>query len=114
MIKKMILIIIICSILAYVSGILTVVIRQNQKKQELQDSIIYSITIDVETINLRPEIDLDSEIIRKVYKGEVFSVVEYHEGGLYNWYRIIYEDGKAGWVASGKTDPWVHINKECE
>ena len=54
-----------------------------------------------------------SSIIKEVYKDEVFDVVKYFEGNSYNWYNIIYEEGKTGWIASGKENSWVKVeNKE--
>lgn len=104
--------IIILLIVAYVLGLITIPIINICKTKELKERIIYEITIDIEYINLRSDINLNDEPIMKVYKGETYQVVEYYEGNAYNWYRIIYEENKTGWLASGKTKPWVTINKE--
>jgi len=80
-----------------------------RKAKKLENQVIYTITIDNEFINLRPEIDLDSDVIKKVYKGEQYKAVEYHEGNSYNWYKVIYDEGQTGWLASGKKEPWVII-----
>ena len=100
--------------LAYVLGVITTPLASLIHKHNLQERVIYTITIDTEYINLRPEIDLNSDIIMKVYKGEQYKVVEYYEGNSYNWYRVIYEDSKTGWLASGKEEPWVIIDKGCK
>lgn len=83
----------------------------NKKNKELQNSIIYQVEVKVAKINLRKSIDLNSEIIKEVYKGQKLEAVEYFEGNKYNWYKVIYAKGKAGWIASGKTESWVEVVK---
>lgn len=105
-------------ILCFTLGIITAIIidraidKLNIKK--IKNSVIYEIEIKEEYINLRPEIDLNSEIIKKVYKGQKYQVVEYYEGNVYNWYKIIYDDNKTGWIASSKDNSWVTIISEEE
>lgn len=101
-------------VVAYILGLITMPILNAMKKEKLENNIIYTITIDTEFINLRPEIDLGSDIIKKVYKGEQYKVVEYREGNVYNWYKVIYEDNKTGWVASGKEEPWIIVENEVK
>ena len=103
--------IIILVALAYVLGVITTPLASLIHKHNLQERVIYTITIDEEYINLRKNIDLNSEPIRQVYKGEQYKVVEYREGNLFDWYRVIYDDTNTGWVASDKDDPWVIISK---
>lgn len=103
--KKKIIIIIIIYLLGFFTPIIYTKIRNNN----LENKVIYTIIVDTEVINLRPEIDLGSDIIREVYKGEEFKVVSYYEGTNYNWYEVIYEEGKTGWLASGKVQSWVSI-----
>ena len=105
--KKIIIVLVI-----YLLGFLTPIIYTKIKSNNLKNKVIYTITIETEVINLRPEIDLSSDVIRQVFKGEQFEVVSYHEGTNYNWYEVIYEEGKTGWLASGKKISWVSINKE--
>ena len=69
-------------------------------------------TVDNEFINLREDIDLTKDPIRKVYKGEKYQVVEYYEGNSYNWYRVIYDENKTGWLASGKSKSWVIVENQ--
>jgi uncharacterized protein YgiM (DUF1202 family) len=105
-------------ILCFVLGIITAIIIDNVickiNNKKLKESIIYEIEIKEEYINLRPEIDLNSKIIKKVYKGQKYQVVEYYEGNVYNWYKIIYDDNKTGWIASNKDNSWVTIISEEE
>lgn len=96
-------------IVIYILGVITTPIIRNVTKDVLQSKVIYKVRIKVEHINLREEVDLTSKIIREVYKNEVFDVVKYYEGNIYNWYNIIYEDGKTGWIASDKDDAWVRV-----
>lgn len=101
--------IIILILIIYLCGIATPFIFNNIKKEILQNKIIYKIKVVTEKINLRPEIDLNSEIIREVYKDEEFEVIKYYEGNAYNWYQVLYEDGNTGWLASGKETAWVEV-----
>ena len=99
-------------ILVFVLGVAFIPVLHMMQEKNLQERVIYNITIDTEFINLREDISLDNEPIMKVYKGEKYQVVEYYEGNVYNWYRVIYEDYKTGWIASGKKQPWVIIDYE--
>lgn len=106
--------IIVMLIIIYILGILTPFILGWIGKTALEGRVIYEITIEAPSINVRPDIDLSSDVIMQVYKGETFKVVEFYSGNAYDWYRIIYADGKSGWIASGKQNSWVSINgKEC-
>ena len=104
--------IIIGLIIGYILGIITMPIYNAFHKKVLSERVIYTITIDNEFINLREDIDLTREPIRKVYKGEKYQVVEYYEGNAYNWYRVIYDEDKTGWLASGKKKSWVIVENQ--
>ena len=112
--KKKIVLIIVSYLIVYLLGVITIPVLRDKREKTLQDSVIYTITVDVEYINLREEIDLYKDPIRKVYKGERFQVIEYYEGNSYNWYRVIYDDYKTGWLASGKVENWVIIESEVK
>ena len=101
--------IIIILIIGYILGIITIPVYKLTKKETLKERVLYTIRIDNEFINLREDIDLNREPVRKVYKDERFQVVEYYEGNAYNWYRVIYDDYKTGWIASGKSKSWVIV-----
>lgn len=104
--------IIIGLIIGYILGIITMPIYNVFHKKVLSERVIYTITIDNEFINLREDIDLTRDPIRKVYKGEKYQVVEYYEGNAYNWYRVIYDEDKTGWLASGKSKSWVIVENQ--
>ena len=108
--KKKILIIIII----YVLGVLTPIIWGNVIKDVLESKVIYTIKIKRAFINLRPEVNLSSDIIRQVYKDEEFKVIKYFEGNTYNWYQVIYEEGKTGWVADTKDNEWIIVENDCK
>ena len=100
---------IIIALIIYILGILTPILINKLSIGTMESKVIYEIKVVKEKINLRPEIDLNSKVIREVYKDETFKVVKYYEGNTYNWYNVIYEDGKTGWLASGKDNAWVEI-----
>lgn len=108
--KKKILILLII----YILGVITPAIYKATIKKVEESQIIYTITINREFINLRPEVNLSSDIIRQVYKGEQFKVIKYYEGNSYNWYNVIYEDGKTGWIADTKENEWIIVEKDCK
>lgn len=112
--KKRIVLIIATYIVAYLLGVITIPTLRDKREKTLQDSVIYTITVDTEYINLREEIDLYKDPIKKVYKGEKYQVVEYYEGNSYNWYRVIYDEYKTGWLASGKKESWVIVEREVK
>lgn len=105
---------IILVLIIYFAGFYTEKILEHNRVKKLKNSVIYEITVNVEKINLRKNVNLYDEPIKQVYKGERFKVVEYHEGNKYNWYRVIYNDTETGWLASGKENSWVIINNKGE
>lgn len=96
----------------YFSGFYTHKILEQKRIAKLRSNVIYEITVNVEKINLRKNINLNEEPIKEVYKGETFKVVEYHEGNKYNWYKVLYNEVETGWLASGKENSWVIIKGE--
>ena len=108
--EKIIIILIVIAI--YVCGIITPFVIKNTRKTILKNKVIYEIIVDTEYINLREEIDLSGNIVRKVYKGEKFKVIKYYEGNSYNWYQVLYDEDKIGWLASGKENAWVIVVNE--
>jgi len=101
-------------VLVYLMGIFTPIAINKAHKTILEHKVIYKIRINREFINLREEIDLKSEVIRQVYKDEEFEVIKYYEGNSYNWYNVIYDDNKTGWIASGKENSWVIVENKGE
>lgn len=100
--------IIIC-IVIYILGFLTPIIFHNVTRDALQEQVMYNIIIDREFINLRSEVNLSTNPIKKVYKGEKFQVIGYYEGNVYNWYKVIYDENKIGFIASAKDVNWVIV-----
>lgn len=96
-------------IVVYILGVITTPIIKNITKDVLQDKVIYNIVIDREYINLRSEVDLSTKPVKKVYKGEKFQVIDYYEGNVYNWYKVIYDENKIGFIASAKDVNWVIV-----
>ncbi len=96
-------------IIVYILGVITTPIIKNITKQTLKERIIYNIIIDKEFINLRNEVDLSTKPVRKVYKGEKYQVIGYYEGNVYNWYKVIYDENKVGFIASAKDVDWVIV-----
>lgn len=106
--KKIIIVGVVCFILGFVTPkIFKALYNDNNHTKTL-----YTITILADEINVRPEIDLQSEVITQVHKDEEYEVVQFHEGNLYDWYKIKYAGDKTGWIASGKMNAWVEIKDD--
>ncbi len=103
--------IIIC-IVIYILGIFTPILWKTITKKSIESRVIYDIVIDREFINLRNEVDLSKKPVRKVFKGERYQVIDYYEGNVYNWYKVIYDENKIGFIASSKETSWVIIENE--
>lgn len=110
--KKNMIKVIVIVLIIYLCGVFTIPVINNTRNVILKNKVIYKVRVITEKINLRPEINLSSEIIREVYKDEEFEVVKYYEGNAYNWYQVLYEDGQLGWLASGKENAWVVVVNE--
>lgn len=111
---KMIIITFVLCTAFFIAGNITTQTLINLRNKELDNSVIYKVRIDVEKINLRKKIGLDTDIIKEVYKDEIFDVVEYYEGNQYNWYKIVYGNHQTGWIASSKVSSWVKVESECK
>lgn len=65
--------------------------------------VIMRVIIKEEFINVRSQPNTKAEQIHKVYKNEVYEVIEKLEADYY-WYKIKFSDKRIGWIAS---DDWV-------
>ena len=70
--------------------------------------VIMQVIIKEDFINVRSHPNVNAEQIHKVYKNEVYEVVEKLEAD-YDWYKIKFSDKRNGWIAS---DDWVREVKE--
>lgn len=95
----------------YLLGVITIPIINLIRVKVLDSKVKFTITINQPYINVRPEIDLGSEILTQVLDGETYEVIDYYEGNKYNWYQIRYDKRLTGWIASGKTESWVIENE---
>ena len=100
--KKIILIIIMLIITLVLSGLL---IYRNIDKEEVieqtnkRDETVEQIEITNEDVNIRKENDSESESLGKVYKGEIYTVLEKKEDEYYNWVLIETTNGIKGYIA---------------
>lgn len=58
-------------------------------------------------INIRELANTDSEVIGKVYKGDIYTVIKQSEDEKYEWYMIETSSGIIGYIASSKSSPYV-------
>ena len=100
--KKIILIIIMFVITLILIGLL---IYKNYDKEELviqtneRDQTKEQIEITNEYINIRSDYDSSSELLGKVYKDEIYTVLEKQEDEYYTWCKIETTNGIVGYIA---------------
>lgn len=74
----------------------------------IKDHYAWKVEIAIEEINVRSKHDLYEAKVGTVYEGEKYNVLEiYLKDKRYVWYKIKYDKGKEGWIASGRNNPYV-------
>jgi len=100
--KKIILIIILLVITLILSGIL---VYRNIDKEEIivqtnkRDETVEQVEITNDYINIRKENDSEAELLGKVYKGEIYTVLEQVEDEYYTWVLIETNNDIKGYIA---------------
>lgn len=101
--KKIILIIILLIITLGLTGMLVIKNRDKKDKEIVQtnerDESKEQIKITNEYINIRKENDSSSEALGKVYKDEIYTVLDKKEDEYYTWCQIETTNGIKGYVA---------------
>lgn len=102
--KKIILIIILLIITLVLSGLLVYKNSNNKENEKIvqtnkRDEYVTQIEITNKYINIRKENNSEAELLGKVYKGEIYTVLETKEDEYYNWCLIETSDGKKGYIA---------------
>lgn len=102
--KKIILIIILLVITLVLTGILISKNNTNEDSKKVvqtneRDETKEQVEITNDYINIRKENDSQSEAIGKVYKGEIYTVLEKLEDDYYVWCKIETTDGINGYIA---------------
>lgn len=68
-------------------------------QSNLRDEYIPQVEITAEYINIRASKDVNSEILGKVYLGEIYTIISEDEESSYNWYKIATENYITGYIA---------------
>lgn len=101
--KKIILIIILLIITLGLTGMLVIKNRDKNEDEIVQtnerDESKEQIKITNEYINIRKENDSSSEALGKVYKDEIYTVLDKKEDEYYTWCQIETTNGIKGYVA---------------
>lgn len=88
--------------------------QEEKKLEEIKEGWYVEITYKT-PINVRETPSSDAKSLGKVQQGESYKVyeVDTESSNTYFWYKIDF-NGKEGWIASGKKNPWVkdHNNPE--
>lgn len=112
--KKMKLIVLIISLITFLIGIITTIVIYNINDnitltyKEKEKNGIDQLKVTRDFINVREKPSTKSEIVGKVYKGDIFNIIEIYEKEEYIWYRIKY-NGEECFVASSIEEPYVKI-----
>lgn len=102
--KKLILIIILSLITLGLTGILIYKNADNKNEDVIvqtneRDETKEQIEITNEYINIREENNSEANILGKVYKGEIYTILEKSEDEYYTWCLIETNNGIKGYVA---------------
>lgn len=103
--KKIILIFILLIITIGLSGLLIYKNKSSDKKEEeilqtnKRDESVAQVEITNEYINIRKENNSEAELLGKVYKGEIYTILETKEDEYYNWCLIETDNGIKGYIA---------------
>ena len=90
----------------YASGeIVTQYIEQSNMLDETKEQF----RVMVNQINIRESASITSSDIGDVYYGELYTILDTIDDGIYTWYRITTEQGINGYVASKRGANWVEI-----
>lgn len=90
----------------YASGeIVTQYIEQSNMLDETKEQF----RVMVNQINIRESASITSSDIGDVYYGELYTILDIIDDGIYTWYRITTEQGINGYVASKRGANWVEI-----
>ena len=79
--------------------------KENTKDEEKiiqtneRDESVLQVEIINDEINIRKENDSKSEALGKVYKGEIYTVLDSKEDEYYHWYQIETKNGIKGFIA---------------
>lgn len=101
--KKKIILIIILSIITL--GLTGLLVYRNMDKEEVivqsndRDETLEQFKVTNEYINIRKENNTESDILGKVYKDEIYTVLEKQEDEYYVWYLIETNTEIKGYVA---------------
>ena len=112
--KKMKLIVLIISLITFLIGTVTTIVIYNINDnisltyKEKEKNGIDQLKVTRDFINVREKPSTKSEIVGKVYKGDIFNIIEIYEKEEYIWYRIKY-NGEERFVASSIEEPYVKI-----
>lgn len=101
--KKIILIIVLLIITLVLTGLL-ISKKNSENNQEIVQTNKRNVTVEQveitnDYINIRKENDSQSEAIGKVYKGEIYTVLDRQEDEYYLWYQIETTNGIKGYIA---------------
>lgn len=100
--KKIILIIILSIITVCLTGLL---VYRNMDKEEVivqsndRDETVEQFKVTNEYINIRKENNTESDVLGKVYRDEIYTVLEKEEDEYYVWYLIETNTEIKGYVA---------------
>ena len=80
-------------------------VSQTNERNELFNQLI--VTNDF--VNIRSSNSVNSDILGKVYKDEIYTILDIQEDDKYYWYQIETSDNIKGYIASEKNSPYVAL-----
>ena len=83
-------------------------IIEEKKQTNERDETVNQLEIITDYINIRSNSNVNSEVVGKVYKGEIYTILE-EVGTEFDWYLIETNTGIKGYIA-GKSGENVYVN----
>ena len=111
--KKKIILIIILLIITIILSCLLIFRKDNKKEVVIQSNdrneTVEQFKVTNEYINIRKENKSDSELLGKVYKDEIYTIIEKEEDEYYVWYLIETKNNIKGYVAARYEEDYVEL-----
>lgn len=110
---KYIILIIILGISISTSGIVYNSTIELKSQSNARDTSVQQLEVENNYINIRSSANASASILGKVYKGEIFTILDSQKGTVGKssgtWYKITTEYGVTGYIFSGKDDEYITI-----
>ena len=106
---KYLLIIMLLTIIIFIGGVIYNYSIELKSQSNARDKSLQQLEIKYEYINIREKPSISERIIGKVYRGDIFTILDVTKKSNSAWYKITTEYGITGYIYSGKNNEYVII-----